>query len=295
MRSLLRPSPPRRSPLRLRYLPLLALVAVSAVAGLRPAPLAAQAPVRYVRYRIANDVAWGRIEGASIVQLRGAPWADPTPTGMRVLRTQVQLLAPAAPSKVIAVGLNYKSHLGERPSAAYPGLFAKLPTSIVADGEEIQLPPDAKNVHYEGEMVLVIGRRARDVSPAEAKAHVFGVTVGNDVSERDWQKNDLQWFRAKAADTFGPLGPELVTGVNYEDLLLQTRLNGEVVQSQRTKDLLFDVATIVSYVSRYVTLEPGDVIYTGTPGTTKPMKVGDVVEVELEGVGVLRNPVMARR
>lgn len=295
MRSLLRPSPPRRSPLRLRYLPLLALVAVSAVAGLRPARLAAQAPVRYVRYRIANDVAWGRIEGASIVQLRGAPWADPTPTGMRVLRTQVQLLAPAAPSKVIAVGLNYKSHLGERPSAAYPGLFAKLPTSIVADGEEIQLPPDAKNVHYEGEMVLVIGRRARDVSPAEAKAHVFGVTVGNDVSERDWQKSDLQWFRAKAADTFGPLGPELVTGVNYEDLLLQTRLNGEVVQSQRTKDLLFDVATIVSYVSRYVTLEPGDVIYTGTPGTTKPMKAGDVVEVELEGVGVLRNPVVARR
>jgi 2-keto-4-pentenoate hydratase/2-oxohepta-3-ene-1,7-dioic acid hydratase in catechol pathway len=214
---------------------------------------------------------------------------------MRVLRTQVQLLAPATPSKVIAVGLNYKSHLGERPSAAYPGLFAKLPTSIIADGEEVQLPPDAGNVHYEGEMVLVIGRRARDVSPAAAKAHVFGVTVGNDVSERDWQKSDLQWFRAKATDTFGPLGPELVTGVNYEDLLLQTRLNGAVVQSQRTKDLLFDVATIVSYVSRYVTLEPGDVIYTGTPGTTRPMQPGDVVEVELEGVGVLRNPVTRRR
>jgi 2-keto-4-pentenoate hydratase/2-oxohepta-3-ene-1,7-dioic acid hydratase in catechol pathway len=214
---------------------------------------------------------------------------------MRVLRTQVQLLAPATPSKVIAVGLNYKSHLGERPAATEPGLFAKYPSSLVADGDEVQLPAGANNVHYEGEMVLVIGRRARDVAPADAKAHVFGVTVGNDVSERDWQKSDLQWFRAKATDTFGPLGPELVTGVNYDDLLLQTRLNGAVVQSQRTRDLIFDVATIVSYVSRYVTLEPGDVIYTGTPGTTRQMKPGDVVEVELEGVGVLRNPVVRRR
>ena len=216
---------------------------------------------------------------------------DATPTGRRVSRAQVRLLAPATPAKVIAVGLNYKSHLGERPSATYPGLFAKFPTSIIADGDTVRLPVDALNVHYEGEMVLVIGKRASNVSPTDARSVVFGVTVGNDVSERDWQKSDLQWFRAKASDTFGPLGPILVTGMNYDDLLLQTRLNGEVVQSQRTKDLIFDVPTIVSYVSRYVTLEPGDVIYTGTPGTTRQMKAGDVVEVELEQVGVLRNPV----
>jgi 2-keto-4-pentenoate hydratase/2-oxohepta-3-ene-1,7-dioic acid hydratase in catechol pathway len=144
-------------------------------------------------------------------------------------------------------------------------------------------------------MVIVIGRRASHVTVAEAKSFVFGITAGNDVSERDWQKNDLQWFRAKAADTFGPLGPMIVTGLAYDDLLLQTRLNGEVVQSQRTKDLIFNVSEIVSYVSQYVTLLPGDVIYSGTPGTTKPIKTGDVVEVEVEGVGILRNRVVQGR
>ena len=125
----------------------------------------------------------------------------------------------------------------------------------------------------------------------DAKSYVFGVTAGNDVSERDWQRADLQWLRAKASHTFGPA---VVTGLNYDDLLLQTGLNGEVVQSQRTRHLIFDIATIVSYVSQYVTLEPGDVIYTGTPGTTRVMKAGDTVEVEVEGVGVLRNRVVQR-
>jgi 2-keto-4-pentenoate hydratase/2-oxohepta-3-ene-1,7-dioic acid hydratase in catechol pathway len=143
-------------------------------------------------------------------------------------------------------------------------------------------------------MVIVMGKRAQNVSKERAKEYVFGVTTGNDVSERDWQKSDLQWFRAKAADTFGPLGPVIVTGVNYDDLLLETRLNGKVVQSQRTKDLIFNVAEIVSYISRYVTLEPGDVIYSGTPGTTQQMKAGDVVEVQLEKVGTLSNPVVKR-
>ncbi len=143
-------------------------------------------------------------------------------------------------------------------------------------------------------MVIVMGKEATRVSKEAAKDYVFGITAGNDVSERDWQKNDLQWFRAKASDTFGPLGPVIVTGLNYDDLLLQTRVNGEVVQSQRTKDLIFNVAEIVSYVSHYVTLKPGDVIYSGTPGTTKAFKPGDVIEVEVEGVGVLRNPVVQR-
>jgi 2-keto-4-pentenoate hydratase/2-oxohepta-3-ene-1,7-dioic acid hydratase in catechol pathway len=138
-------------------------------------------------------------------------------------------------------------------------------------------------------MVVVIGTRATNVPAEQAASYVFGVTAGNDVSERDWQNADLQWFRAKASDTFGPLGPAIVTGLDYDNLQLQTRLNGEVVQSERTKDLIFDVKTIVSYVSRYVTLMPGDVIFTGTPQTTKAFKPGDVIEVEVEGVGVLRN------
>jgi 2-keto-4-pentenoate hydratase/2-oxohepta-3-ene-1,7-dioic acid hydratase in catechol pathway len=252
----------------------------------------AQAAVRtYIRFEEHGRAAYGIVDGAIVRPLTAAPWSKGTPTTRRVPLAAVRVLAPATPAKVIAVGLNYQSHLGERSSATYPGLFAKLPTCIVASGDSIILPADAKNVHYEGEMVIVIGKTASHVPKASAKDYVFGITVGNDVSERDWQKNDLQWFRAKASDTFGPLGPRIVTGLNYDDLLLQTRLNGEVVQSQRTSALIFDVATIVSYVSNYVTLQPGDVIYTGTPGTTRQMKSGDVVEVELEGVGVLRNRV----
>jgi 2-keto-4-pentenoate hydratase/2-oxohepta-3-ene-1,7-dioic acid hydratase in catechol pathway len=144
-------------------------------------------------------------------------------------------------------------------------------------------------------MVLVIGSRTSRVSVADAPSHIFGITAGNDVSERDWQKEDLQWFRAKASDTFGPLGAVIVTGRPYDDLLQPTRLNGEVVQSQRTKDLIFNVAEIVSCVSQYVTLLPSDVNYTGTPGSTKPIRPGDVVEVEVEGVGVLRNRVVQQR
>jgi 2-keto-4-pentenoate hydratase/2-oxohepta-3-ene-1,7-dioic acid hydratase in catechol pathway len=250
-----------------------------------------QSVTKYVRYSHGGATSFGILEGDAIRELRGDLFANPKPTGRRLKLAEVQLLAPVEPSKVIAVGLNYKTHIGDRPAAEYPGLFAKLPTSIIATRADIVLPADAKNVHYEGEMVLVIGKRAKNVPLEDAKSYVFGVTAGNDVSERDWQKADLQWFRAKGSDTFGPLGPAIATGLNVDDLLLQTRLNGETVQSQRTSDLIFPVAQIVSYVSRYVTLLPGDIIYTGTPGTTRPMKPGDVVEVELEGVGVLRNTV----
>ena len=254
---------------------------------------AQQTVVKYVRYTHAGVTAYGILDGDVVRELKGDLFASPSPTGRRVPLADVKLLPPCDPAKVIAVGLNYKTHLGERPAAAYPGLFAKYPSSIIATGENIVIPPDATTVHYEGEMVVVIGKRAKHVSAADAKSYVFGVTAGNDVSERAWQKSDLQWFRAKATDTFGPLGPAIVTGLNYDDLLLQTRLNGEVVQSQRTKDLIFNVAEVISYLSRYITLEPGDVIYTGTPGTTRAFKAGDTIEVELEGVGVLRNTAVA--
>jgi 2-keto-4-pentenoate hydratase/2-oxohepta-3-ene-1,7-dioic acid hydratase in catechol pathway len=254
--------------------------------------VSAQAQVtRYVRYSDAGRVSYGILEGDRIRQLAGDLFGSPKPTGRQVALAGVKLLAPCEPGKVIAVGLNYKSHLGERPAATYPGLFAKFPSSIIGPEADIIYPSDAENLHYEGELVVVIGKRARNVSVADAPQYIFGITAGNDVSERNWQRADLQWFRAKASDTFGPLGPAIVRGLDYGNLLLQTRLNGQVVQSQRTADLIFDVPTIVSYLSRYITLEPGDVIYTGTPGTTQAMKRGDVVEIELEGVGVLRNRV----
>jgi 2-keto-4-pentenoate hydratase/2-oxohepta-3-ene-1,7-dioic acid hydratase in catechol pathway len=249
---------------------------------------------RYIRYTTpGGSPTYGILEGETIRELSGDLFQSPRPTGKTVRRADVTLLAPVVPSKVIAVGLNYKSHLGETPAAKYPGLFAKMPTSIVGPEAEIVIPPGAANVHFEGELVVVIGRRAKNVSVAEAPRYIFGVTAGNDVSERDWQRDDLQWFRAKAADTFGPLGPVIVQGANHGDLLLQTRVNGAVVQSQRTKDLIFDVPTIVSYISQFMTLMPGDVIYTGTPGSTKAMKPGDIVEIEIEQIGILRNRVVA--
>jgi 2-keto-4-pentenoate hydratase/2-oxohepta-3-ene-1,7-dioic acid hydratase in catechol pathway len=153
------------------------------------------------------------------------------------------------------------------------------------------IPEGATDVHHEAELVIVIGTTAYRVSKEDAPKYIFGITAGNDVSERVWQRNDVQWFRAKASDTFGPLGPAIVQGLNYDDLLVQCRINGEVVQSQRTCDMLFPVDTIVSYVSQYVTLFPGDIIYTGTPGKTRAMHPGDKVEVEIEGVGTLKNTV----
>jgi 2-keto-4-pentenoate hydratase/2-oxohepta-3-ene-1,7-dioic acid hydratase in catechol pathway len=268
------------------------LAVVLAVVGVWARPAFAQAGVtKYVRYAAGAQFRYGILQGDTIAELSGDLFENPKPTGRTVKLADVTLLAPCTPSKIIAVGLNYQTHIGQRAAATYPGLFAKLPTTIIGPGEAIVFPPDAKNVHFEGEMVVVIGRKAHDVPEASAKQYVFGVTAGNDVSERDWQKADLQWFRAKVTDTFGPLGPVIATGLNYDDLLVQTRLNGEVKQSQRTTDLIFNVSAIVSYVSRYVTLIPGDVIYTGTPGTTSAMKPGDVVEVEVEGVGVLRNPI----
>jgi 2-keto-4-pentenoate hydratase/2-oxohepta-3-ene-1,7-dioic acid hydratase in catechol pathway len=255
----------------------------------------ATAQTKYVRYELAGKTSFGILDGETVRELSGDLFASPKPTGKTAALGAVKLLAPVVPSKVIAVGLNYQTHLGQRAAAAYPGLFAKMPTSIVGPEANIVYPADATNLHYEGELVLVIGKRASNVDTASAMRYVFGVTAGNDVSERDWQQKDLQWFRAKASDTFGPLGPAIVTGLNPDDLLVQTRLNGEVVQSERTDHLIFNVKEIVSYVSRYVTLEPGDVIYTGTPGTTKPIKPGDVVEIEVEKVGVLRNRVVPAR
>ena len=191
----------------------------------------------------------------------------------------------------MAVGRNYKSHIADRniEPAKEPGLFWKPSSCIIGTEEDIVLPEGANNVHYEAELVVVIGKQGKYIAPADAAKHIFGVTAGNDVSARDWQKRDLQWFRAKGSDTFGALGSCIVQGLNYADLLVQCRLNGEVRQAQRTCDLIFSIETIVSYVSRFVTLIPGDIIYTGTPGNTKDMKPGDSVEIEVEGVGVLRN------
>jgi 2-keto-4-pentenoate hydratase/2-oxohepta-3-ene-1,7-dioic acid hydratase in catechol pathway len=278
-----------------------ALLAVSAaaltLAAASTPPAAAQqheGPVLFVRYQHQGRTAYGTLHGERIQEIEGDIFGQHRPMDRWIPLADVKLLPPTEARKVIAVGLNYQSHLGTRTPAEYPGLFAKYPTSLVGHGDDIVQPPDSKNLHYEGEMVLVIGKTCSNVPVAEAKACVFGITAGNDVSERDWQSADLQWFRAKASDTFGPVGPAIARGVNPDDVLVETRVNGEVRQHERTSDLIFDSSEIVSYVSRYVTLEAGDLIFTGTPQSTKAISPGDVVEVEVEHVGVLRNTVRRR-
>jgi 2-keto-4-pentenoate hydratase/2-oxohepta-3-ene-1,7-dioic acid hydratase in catechol pathway len=253
---------------------------------------------KYVRFRRTPSArpAYGTLAGDVIHELHGGLFDGhpPKETGTKHRASEVKLLAPCEPPKILAVGLNYKSHLGDRKAPDRPEIFYKPITAIQDPEGPIAIPPDATDVHYEGELVIVMGKAAHRVSVAEAREAIFGVTCGNDVSERQWQNGaskDLQWWRAKGADTFAPFGPVIVSGLDYGHLLLQTRLNGEVVQKQVTSDLIFDCPTIVSYVSRFVTLTPGDLIYTGTPGQTRKMAAGDVVEVDIEGVGILRNKV----
>lgn len=248
---------------------------------------------KYVRYSAGGAVSYGILDGQAVRELRGNIFQGAEPTGKTLKLADVKLLAPCEPSKVIAIGLNYKSHLGQRPAGEVPVIFAKQITSIIGPEENIIYHEGVTNLHYEAELVVVIGKKASKISKADAAKYIFGVTAGNDVSERAWQQKEPQWYRAKGADTFGPLGPAIVQGLNYNDLLVQSRLNGEVKQSQSTKDLIFDVDFLVSFLSQTITLMPGDVIYTGTPQQTSAMKPGDVIEIEVQGVGVLRNRIAA--
>jgi 2-keto-4-pentenoate hydratase/2-oxohepta-3-ene-1,7-dioic acid hydratase in catechol pathway len=248
---------------------------------------------RFVRYEHRGAVSYGILEGAGISQIKGNLFEGGAETGANIELQEVRLLWPCEPSKMLAVGLNYKSHLGGRPAPVRPELFWKPISCLLEPGGKIVIPEGATNVHYEGELVVVIGRKTKGVSPQEATGCIFGYTCGIDVSEREWQKDDLQWWRAKGSDTFGPLGPAIALGLDYKESRLQTRVNGEVKQSQFLSDLLFDPATVVSHASRCVTLLPGEVIYTGTPGSTSALRPGDVVEVEIDGIGILKNEVEA--
>jgi 2-keto-4-pentenoate hydratase/2-oxohepta-3-ene-1,7-dioic acid hydratase in catechol pathway len=248
----------------------------------------------FIRYRSGASACYGILEGDTVREIRGDLFGGFTETVAALNLADVALLHPCQPGKIVCVGLNYRSHVGSRPVPEHPEIFFK-PVSSLQDPEgPIVTPPDSTDMHYEGELVVVIGRQTKNASVDQARDAIFGVTCGNDVSERNWQHGpakDMQWWRAKGCDTFAPLGPAIVTGLDYDTLLLRTRLNGEVVQKQYTSDLIFDCPTIVSYISRWVTLMPGDIIYTGTPGATRKMSPGDVVEVEIEGIGILRNPV----
>jgi 2-keto-4-pentenoate hydratase/2-oxohepta-3-ene-1,7-dioic acid hydratase in catechol pathway len=265
-------------------------------------PIAADQPAKYVRFQAGDTVAYGLLEGDRVRQLSGDLFGKWSKTDTTHALKDVKLLAPTRPSQVLALAGNYRSHLQDStlpPRMQIPQPFFKSPSCLVGQGDAIVIPKDAKTVHFEAELVIVIGKKCSKVPKDKAMSYVFGVTAGNDVSERVWQNDaetkDVQWWRAKGADTFGPVGPAILTGADFGKLMLRLRLNGETKQEENTDHLIHDIPSVVSFISHYITLHPGDLIFTGTPGKTSEIKPGDVVEVELDGVGILRNPVVAEK
>ena len=259
--------------------------------------------MRIARYTTGQDPTYGIVQDDDdgtqfIAEVQGDPLYQPiTYTGVRVLLDDARLLAPVIPrSKVVGIGKNYADHAvemgGEAPTE--PLMFLKPNTSVIGPGDPIVLPRQSTNVHYEGELAVVIGRICKDVPRSRVSEVVFGYTCANDVTARDLQASDGQWARAKSFDTFCPLGPWIETDLDPADLRLTTRLEGQTVQDGRTSLLVHDVATLVAYVSAAFTLLPGDVILTGTPAGVGAIVAGQRVEVEIEGIGTLANPAVSR-
>ncbi|MBD8059923.1 fumarylacetoacetate hydrolase family protein [Cellulomonas sp. JH27-2] len=260
--------------------------------------------MRIARFTTGNDPRFALVDGEpgseELVVVTGDPLYMPVqPTGERIRLDQddVRLLAPVIPrSKIVGVGRNYAAHaaeLGNEVPAA-PLLFLKPNTSVIGPDDPIVLPDWTEHVDHEAELAVVIGKVTKDVAPERALDHVFGYTVANDVTARDVQRSDSQWTRGKGFDGSCPIGPWIVPGLDVDDLAVRARVNGETRQDGRTSQLIFDVAYLVSYISEVFTLLPGDVILTGTPAGVGPIVDRDVVECEVEEIGVLRNPVLRR-
>lgn len=249
--------------------------------------------MKLARFHAEGEDRWGIVDGEWVAEIAGSPFGQLTATEKRRRLADVEILPPGDPSKLIAVGLNYADHAREQNAAtpAEPRIFFKAPSSIIGPEDAIVLPIPEHRVDHEAELVVVMKRKAKNVEPEAALAYVLGYTCGNDVSDRVIQKSDGMPTRAKSFDTFSPLGPFISTDLNPNDLKIECLVNGQVRQSSHTSQLLFDVPTIVSFVSKVMTLLPGDMIMTGTPAGVGPLKAGDEVEVRIEGIGSLRNPV----
>jgi len=243
--------------------------------------------MKLVRFLAGNKIIHGRLEADRIIPVDGAA------AEQSYALSEVRLLAPVSPTKVVAIGLNYRDHAEEvrLPIPEEPLLFIKPSSSIIGPQEPILMPPQSTRVDYEAELAVVIGKQARRVPSEQADEHILGYTCLNDVTARDLQKRDGQWTRAKSFDTFCPIGPWVETEVDPSDLGIELYLNGERKQASRTSMLIFPVGRLVEFVSSVMTLEPGDIIATGTTSGIGPMKPGDTVEVRIEGIGSLVNPV----
>ncbi|MDG2421178.1 MAG: fumarylacetoacetate hydrolase family protein [Gammaproteobacteria bacterium] len=274
-----------------RLIALITIIVSVSSAGM----LSAQELERFVRYsQNGGEIFWGMVHDDEVYQLAGAPYNTMEHTGVKFLREDVKLEAPVEPARIFMTGLNFYSHISGDP-AETPALFIVPANSLVGPEDPIIRPAGSENLHYEAEMAIVIGKRAENVTVEEASDYIFGVTAGNDVSERDWQAGDFQIVRAKGSRGFNAVGPELVKGVDYKNVEITGRLNGEIVQGENSSDLIFGMEKMVSYISTYFTLEPGDMIWSGTMGSTSAMVPGDVYEVEIEDVGILRNEVVQGR
>jgi 2-keto-4-pentenoate hydratase/2-oxohepta-3-ene-1,7-dioic acid hydratase in catechol pathway len=250
-----------------------------------------------VRYKVDGSAHWGVLDGSDVWQLEGSPISGEIIVDKKLGPIEsVQIEAPAKPTKIVCVGRNYAAHAAEHQAQvpSEPLLFLKPPSSIIGPEQSIVLPDQSQQVEHEAELALVIGRRCRNLTEDEAWDSVIAVTCGNDVTARDLQRKDNQWTRGKGFDTFCPLGPYLVTGLDETevgDLALTCRVGDELRQQGSTREMIFPPVYLISYISKIMTLMPGDVIMTGTPAGVGRLTAGDLVEVEIAGVGVLRNPV----
>ena len=253
--------------------------------------------MKLVRFSYQESAAAaGIVQDGVVFTVAGDLYRKAIPSRRVAPLSEVRLLSPCRPGKIIAIGRNYAAHAAEHAAEvpAEPLMFLKPPSAVIGPGETIILPPQSKQVEHEAELVVVIGRQGRNIPAETALEWVFGYTCGNDVTARDLQRSDGQWTRAKGFDTFCVLGPWIETDLRPEHLDVSCRVNGELRQAGNTADLAFDIPTLVAYASSVMTLEPGDVIMTGTPAGVGPLLPGDRVAVEVSGIGVLENPVAAQ-
>ncbi len=252
--------------------------------------------MRWVRMQTPDGYeGYGWVQEGRVGPVKGSPFDEYERGELRWALEEVRLLPPVLPRKIIGVGRNYPAHAAEHGAEvpSVPLVFLKPPTAVIGPGDAIRLPPQSRQVEHEAELAVVIGRRGRWIPVDRALEYVWGYTAGNDVTARDLQRRDPQWTRAKGFDTFAPLGPWVDTDFDPTQASVICRVNGEVRQMGSTQEMVFSIAQIIAFVSSFMTLEPGDVILTGTPAGVGPLHPGDVVEVDIEGLGTLRNPVEA--
>lgn len=254
--------------------------------------------MKYVRYEYKNEIHFGILSANVVAELDGDYIFGAKETGKTVELNKVKLLAPCMPVKIIGIGANYKSFLDwkKKEYPTFPSFFSKPRTAIIATNENIIIPELGHTVNFEGELAVIIGKLAKDVKSEDAMDYVFGYTCINDVTDNTMMfDEDKKWTRGKGCDTFAPLGPIVVTDeIDPEDAMIETKLNGEVVQHKSSSDMFFHIPALIEYITKYITLEPGDVIATGSPAGPGPIKPGDTIEVTIEGIGTLSNGVVAK-